>query len=130
LWDAEPYNLNGYFLSLNSTGSLPDRGSTIPTTDSRFAQVQQKWSDCMKSKGYNFDTVESPLKKFMSQSLLGPATPEEKATAVVDVQCKIQTNLVGVAVAVQSAYDEQYIDSHREALTAWRQTLDDYIAGK
>jgi hypothetical protein len=128
--NMSPYNSSGAFEVFLSTQYLPDKGPIVPISDSRFVQVQQKWSDCMRGKGYNFDTVKSPHDKFVNAGSVGPATPEEKATAVADVQCKIQTNLVGVAVAVQSAYDEQYIDSHREALAAWRQTLDDYIAGK
>jgi hypothetical protein len=89
-----------------------------------FAEVQQKWSNCMKAKGYDFSSVKESVDKYIR--IPSPATSEEKATAEVDIQCKIETNLVGVAAAVQSAYDEQYIDSHREALQTWRQQIDDF----
>ncbi|MCL2483519.1 MAG: hypothetical protein FWF43_08935, partial [Propionibacteriaceae bacterium] len=48
---------------------------------------------------------------------------------VADMNCKISTNLVGVAVAVQSAYDQVYIDSHRDALNTWKQKLDALLSG-
>ncbi|MDR3127839.1 MAG: hypothetical protein LBT99_00715 [Bifidobacteriaceae bacterium] len=126
--NAAPLDTGGYFDSLFSFGGLPDGGPIKPESDSRYKEVVDKWSDCVKQKGYQYSTPKDVFNHFLKD--WNAANDLEKATAVADVQCKIQTNLVGVAVAVQSAYDEQYIDSHREALAAWRQTLDDYIAGK
>ncbi|MDR3127945.1 MAG: hypothetical protein LBT99_01270 [Bifidobacteriaceae bacterium] len=127
LINAAPNSSDGLFNEWLGLSNMPDGGPITPSSDTRFLAVQQKWSDCMRQKGYNFDAVDNIYTEFLKDKSV---SEKAKATAVADVQCKIQTNLVGVAVAVQSVYDEQYIDSHREALAAWRQTLDDYIAGK
>ncbi|MDR2799596.1 MAG: hypothetical protein LBB07_03185 [Bifidobacteriaceae bacterium] len=114
------------FLYPNS--QWPDGGPKVPTADSRVIAAQNNWSKCMKEKGFDFESVNSPSSKF-SQPRKVP-TPEELATASADIQCKIDTNLVGIDLAVQSAYDNEYIDAHRDQLEAWKQSLLDYIAGK
>ncbi len=52
---------------------------------------------------------------------------EELATATADLTCKQKTDLMGVAIAVQSAYDRQYIASHASALDAFKKQLEDRV---
>lgn len=49
------------------------------------------------------------------------------ATATADVECKLSTNLVGVAVAVEIAYDRQYIEMHPAQLTEFKRRLGDQL---
>ena len=108
---------------------LPDDGPQYRPDDSRFVAVEQQWSACMKGQGFDYATPNDAIGSFTSPG--GPTvTAVEKATASADIQCKIQTNLVGIGVAVQSAYDQQYIDTHREQLAALQTQIADYLAGR
>jgi hypothetical protein len=83
----------------------------------------------MKGKGYDYKKMSDPEDKYGMSDLPDPV-PGEIEVAEADIQCKISTNLVGIGVAVQDAYDNQYIDKYREKLEALKQPLLDYIAGK
>jgi len=109
-------------------GDLPDGGSQWQANDSRYVAVEKQWADCMAAAGFDYATPKDAIGQNYQAST---ATDKARATAVAvaDVQCKIQTNLVGVAVAVQSAYDQIYIDSHRDQLAALQTQIADYIAG-
>jgi len=121
--------LIGRILSPFGVSDLPDGGSPWHPNDSRYVAAEQKWSDCMATQGFDYAT---PYDAFVDN--YAPKTPEAtargKAVATADVQCKIDTNLVGVGVAVQSAYDQQYIDSHRDALAAQQREITDFLAGR
>jgi len=88
---------------------LPDRGPPDESGDSRYRAAVSRWSACMKDKGYAFADPLQPLQQFTHAA---QADQQEIDTATVDVGCKVSTNLVGVAVAVQSALDQRYIDAH------------------
>ena len=108
---------------------LPDGGPPVPASDSRFVAVEQEWSACMSQRGFDFVTPIDAI-----QAHYAATTDSEKAlaksVAVADVQCKLDTNLVGVAVAVQSAYEQQYIDTHRAALLTMQAQIADYLAAR
>ncbi|MDR3127843.1 MAG: hypothetical protein LBT99_00735 [Bifidobacteriaceae bacterium] len=120
---------DGDFGEWLGVGYWPNGGPPNPITDSRFVSAQQKWADCMKQKGYNVATVRdgSYPPGYRSDQ---PPTASEKRMAEITVKCKIQTNLVGIGLAVQIAYDEQYIDNNKQSLEIFKQPLLDYIAGK
>ncbi len=115
-------------IRLADSGSLPERGPTIPLNDSRYVEAVAKWSTCMKERGFNYsDPVAAIGDEQWSDT--ETADSQEIATATADIDCKISTNLVGIALAVQTAYDKQYIDTHQEALTQFRNDLDIYLRG-
>lgn len=115
------------------SGQLPDGGPKVPATDPRMVDVNARWSTCMKSKGFDYASpwaaYDDP--KWRSAERPGAVslahTPQEIATATADLGCKLSTNLMGVAVAVETAYDKQYIASHAAALSAFEQSLDDRL---
>jgi hypothetical protein len=109
---------------------LPDGGPPQATADSRVVAVVAKWSECMSEAGYQYQHPIEPLvdprwqRPVSSEtSARPPATPEEVAAATADVRCKVSTNLVGVAVAVQSAYDRRYIEAHADELSEFTDRL-------
>lgn len=107
--------------------SLPAGGPEVPTTDSRWVSAVSQWSACMKAKGFALD---SPLSATIAAWYREkPASAEQIAAATADVQCKISTNLVGIGVALQAAYDQQYIDAHRAELDAFLAQRDRYLRG-
>lgn len=106
---------------------LPAGGPKIPLQDSRYKAVVDQWKDCMKDRGF---TYENPMAAMMDRRWDGGTVSREQiAAATADVQCKIATNLVGIGTAVQSAYDQQYINSHRSELDAFAAAWDGYLRG-
>ena len=114
-------------IGLVTQQQLPDGGPTVNRQDSRMVTVYKQWSACMAEKGFTYPDPRSAF--FDPQWNQDDMQTLEVATAVADMNCKISTNLVGVAVAVQSAYDQVYIDSHRDALNTWKQKLDALLSG-
>ncbi|GAA4523300.1 hypothetical protein GCM10023192_00700 [Amycolatopsis samaneae] len=109
---------------------LPDGGPPSATNDSRVTEAVSKWSACMTRAGYPYQRPIDPLidpkwqRPISTQKGEGPpATPAEIAAATTDIGCKLDTNLVGVAVAVQSAYDRRYIAAHADALSRFKERL-------
>ena len=109
---------------------LPDGGPVENTADSRYVAAVSQWSACMKEQGYDFDDPLLAISSFMGGMASNSGTSaDEIATATADVGCKISVNFVGQVIAVQSAYDQAYIDSHRDQLAVLRQQIADYIQG-
>jgi len=107
--------------------SLPDGGPRIPEKDSRIAKADSAWSACMKNAGFNYrDPVNAFLDTRWSRSP-DPSkiihTSDEVATESADLRCKKSTNLIGIAIAVQAAYDQKYIATHTRALTDFQSQL-------
>lgn len=114
----------GGWSSLRGTSGMPDGGPPEPIGDSRVVVTVQQWSRCMKARGYE---ATDPT-QFMAPFMGGPsASADEIAAAQADLACKADVNLIGIAVAVQSAYDELYIENHRAELEAWRDEIDAFI---
>ena len=110
-----------------SPSVLPAGGPPSAAGDSRWREAQAEWSSCMKEKGFSF---ESPIDAIGDPAWQGGSvTAEQISAAVADVDCKISTNLVGIGVAVQSAYDQRYIDEHRAELDAFVADRDSYLRG-
>jgi hypothetical protein len=97
--------------------SLAIQTYTQSLSDPRVLGVFAAWSLCMKAKGYNYATpmkAEEGIPENGSQSGAGqwatPApTPEEIQTAVADVACKQQANVVALWSSVLAAYQNTAI---------------------
>jgi hypothetical protein len=109
-------------------GAFPSGGPPVPIHDSRYTRVVSAWSKCMRSKGFDYETPLAPLG---SESRLNGTWPKsaEIATATADVDCKISTNLVGMAVAVEAAYQAEYIGENQSQLREYRVRLRRALAG-
>ncbi|MER5549354.1 hypothetical protein ABT072_44865 [Streptomyces sp. NPDC002589] len=106
--------------------ALPDGGPAVPASDPRMVAVDAAWSTCMKDKGFHYANPAAAMTDPQwTPKGSGPATPtaKEVAAATADLDCKRSTNLMGVAVAVETAYDQQYITSHRTKLAAYAKRL-------
>ncbi len=88
----------------------------------------------MAAKGFSYPTPTAAFldPKWVPQSEAQfqdyTVTPAQIATATADLACKKSTNLVGVAVAVETAYDKQYIAAHAAALAQFENQLHDRVA--
>ncbi len=105
---------------------LPEGGPPVPFDDSRYVAAVTDWSTCMKERGFAYRTPSAALHD-PKWRLAETADPKQIATATADIECKISTNLVGIALAVQIENDRRYIDTHQEALTQFRNDLNKYL---
>jgi hypothetical protein len=103
----------------NLAQNLSVESYTKSKTDSRLVAAQAKWSSCMKQAGYDYQDSWDPVA--VNWSTRGNA--EQIATATADVGCRRQTNLVGIWVAVDSAYQEQLIEENAQQLDLVRRQL-------
>jgi len=111
--------------SAASSGSLPDGGPPIPIDDPRYQSVVRAWSKCMSSNGFDFS---DPFSAMNNAAASPPDHARSIAMAQSDITCKNRTNLVGVAVAVDSAYQSTYIAAHLTQLDAYIQAVTTAIA--
>jgi hypothetical protein len=75
--------------------------------DPRVRSAFDRWSACMEKRGHAYD---DPWQAINDKAFRGPGvTPREIATAVADVACKRETNLVGVWYAVDAAYQRRML---------------------
>lgn len=100
--------------SLDLGGDLSSEAYQRSEADSRVRAAVDQWSDCMADRGYRYRSIWEPNDRDWPE----PPGPEEIAVAVADVACKEQVNLVGIWYAVESAYQQQILDSgtHAESL--------------
>jgi hypothetical protein len=101
---------------------LPDGGSQWHSEDSRWVAAVELWSACMTERGFGY---VSPIEAIGVNSRvywMPDASEQDRvvafAVAVADLDCKLETNLIGKGTAIQSAYDQIYVDTHRDELAA------------
>ncbi|MFF2080185.1 hypothetical protein ACFVXG_36170 [Kitasatospora sp. NPDC058162] len=130
-WQAGADALGGPPPLPGTAQALPGQGPRIPLTDPRLSAAYAQWSACMKDKGY---TYASPADAYSDRRWGAPATPaaaapparhgDEVATAQADIACKISLNTVGQVVAVEAAYDNQYIAGNTDTLRGFARQVD------
>ncbi|MEV3932885.1 MULTISPECIES: hypothetical protein [unclassified Streptomyces] len=93
------------------------RGKAMAATreDSRFTEVGEAWSDCMKKQGYDYDTPSGAWndKSWADASRAGA---REIAVAVADMGCKKKVNYLGVGIAVETVHEKRVIEESAEVL--------------
>jgi hypothetical protein len=110
------------------SGGLPDPDLAVTNNDShavayrdeRVEAAEEAWSDCMRARGFDYDSVSEPGDRQWPE----PAGEAEIATALADVDCKVETNLVGVWVGVESEYQERFIRDNWDALQELKHWLE------
>ncbi|WP_369263710.1 hypothetical protein [Streptomyces sp. R35] len=73
------------------------------------------WSQCMKGKGY---TAATPTESAALVQHTDPASQEEIDTALAEIDCKQETNLVDIWFKEETAIQKQQIADHKDELTA------------
>jgi hypothetical protein len=74
-------------------------------SDPRIHAVEQAWSRCMARHFYHYSTPQ----QLEGQQWKSPPSKSEIDTAVADVTCKVQTNLLNTWLAVEAAYQQALI---------------------
>lgn len=99
---------------------LPQRALQYSLQDSRVKAVTLQWRDCMRRAGFSYT---SPQQADADPAWHHTTTAREIATAQADVTCKQQTNLLGIGLTVQAAYEQQLIDRNKAALAPLKPRL-------
>jgi hypothetical protein len=106
--------------------TVPGQPPSVPQSDSRLKSANGRWSKCMSEKGFKYST---PVDAYLDPRWAPPRgasdaqfkafkhSPEEVATAQADISCKISTNYMGTMVALEAAYDDEYIASNGSMLS-------------
>jgi hypothetical protein len=105
--------------------TLPERLSfeswDRSNSDSRVIAAFESWSECMSRSGFSYQT---PMDANNDKNWSGEtASAAEIAVAMADVACKKQTNLTGIRMAVDAAYQ-------RAEITLNAQELNDVYEGQ
>jgi|SRR5580658_8432274 hypothetical protein len=101
---------------LDLVGELTTQSEQLTESDSRVVEVERAWARCMKSKGFDFATPMA------AQAAAWPSAPDstEIATTEADVQCKTKTNLPGIWLAVEAAYQRRLISGNESQIAELR----------
>ena len=81
-------------------------------SDSRAKAVQKAYAQCMHDRGYPQVTVRGEQALYSGK----PDGPEGVKAAVDDVTCAQQVNLPGILYALDTAYQQRWIDKHEAEL--------------
>jgi hypothetical protein len=81
-------------------------------TDPRIHTVGRAWSRCMARRFYHYATPQQVERRRWRT----PPNKAEIATAVADVTCKAETNLLNTWLAVEAAYQQALIDQNPATL--------------
>lgn len=77
--------------------------------DPRWSEVMAKWSACMKTAGFNYQTIDEPV----GQVATGPSATElEIQTAVADARCREDTQLLTVLNSINWARQLSFTEEH------------------
>jgi hypothetical protein len=81
-------------------------------SDRRVLAVQRAWSACMARRGLTYKTPAQ------AEGRGWPSTPSpaEITTAVTDVNCKTQTNLVNTWLTIEAAYQQALLSQNASSL--------------
>ncbi|MFJ6070303.1 hypothetical protein ACIQFU_05560 [Streptomyces sp. NPDC093065] len=94
---------------------LNGRSFSATKEDPQVLAVFKSWSQCMKGKGFSYP---DPLTVMNDNRFQGQkSTPLEIRTAVADVACKGQVNLVGIWFAVEVEHQKSLIVQEKKNLT-------------
>ncbi|MEU7280950.1 hypothetical protein AB0A69_19515 [Streptomyces sp. NPDC045431] len=92
--------------------------------DPQVVKAFAKWSDCMSEAGHDYDdpwAANNDPEWGKSET----ATDTERRIATADVTCKVETNLAGVWLAVETAYQKRTLERNAKALAEVKKSNED-----
>lgn len=96
-------------------------GLSQSDSDPRVAAAFDSWSKCMAGFGLRYATPREAIND--PQWAAPEASAAEIKTATADIKCKSSTGLTGLRVAVASAWQADYINSHAREFAAATRSL-------
>ena len=100
--------------------TIPDKLQTETyarmKADSRVVRAFAEWGKCMRAKGYSYPDPYAAAEDQRWQT--AQAGPAEIAAATADVTCKSQSNVPGLMLAVETAYQNREAEKRATELAA------------
>jgi hypothetical protein len=118
--EAERTLAGGQIVDRTLPQELEIEASQRAESDSRVRAVWTTWSRCMATAGYTYESPNDPINSFGGSTV----SAAEKATAVADVRCRLRTNMVGLWMAVETAYDNELIAQNTLQLQELQRRID------
>ncbi|MFJ3793985.1 hypothetical protein [Kitasatospora sp. NPDC090091] len=101
---------------------LNDAAYAKAEADPKTVAAIGAWSTCMAQKGFAY---AKPMDAPNDPRFSGPSsTPVEISTALADIDCRTQTNLIGIWYAAETAYQNALVEKNATALAAAKQAKD------
>lgn len=94
--------------------------------DERIDDINAEWSVCMAENGYDYNSWEEPREGFERDINSSPSELEVK-TAIADVNCKQDINMVGRLFAIEAGYQQYLLDENAAELDEYRTWMSDAI---
>lgn len=138
--NGSPVPVTGCFGEATLTINRPDADWVDPTVifqladeaghhadeDERVTELLADWSACMAGHGHE---TTSPLDVPEELGLAGDVSGEAAlAVAVVDVECKIETDLINRWAAVDAEHQREVIEENSELLERYREQHEERMA--
>jgi hypothetical protein len=103
--------------------ALTNKAAADAQRDSRVVAAFTAWSECMKAQGHQY---RDPWQANDDPRWQGSpaATPAETQTAVADVTCKNTTNLLGIWITVETAYQQRALESNSAVLAELKAAIE------
>ncbi|MFJ8012674.1 hypothetical protein [Streptomyces sp. NPDC096339] len=120
-------NLKLFTPTKDTVGSLDSEGLRMEAyarsrKDGRVVKAFKSWSECMGGHGF---TVDNPMDRPPGIDDSNIGSPQAIAQAARDVDCKRETNLVGIWYTVELAYQNRVIEKNAEKLDLVKRQLDE-----
>jgi hypothetical protein len=109
-------------------GGIKENAFARAQTDPRVHAVFTRWSACMRTHGYHYSTPFAAAGD-LRWTAKGTPNPLQTRTAVQDLDCKLQVNLLGIEFAVVSDYQNADIKKNAKALADVRIRVDTEATG-
>ncbi|TDD63371.1 hypothetical protein [Actinomadura rubrisoli] len=109
--------------------SVRTSGTVAVMKDSRYRAAVSQWSSCMKARDLDYDAPESARldPDWDKRPTAEPPSERERHVAAADAACRQQTNIVGIAVAVETAHQSKLINENREKLEAGKTVVAQWL---
>ena len=108
-------------------GTLAIQAWVRSRSDPRVAKVIAAWATCMAQKGYSYSDPLPTVGSF-ARNPGTTASAKEVQTAVADVACKDQTQLISVWHDVNAEYEQKAIDANQLTLDEQKKQLQQVLA--
>ncbi|MFE6049592.1 hypothetical protein ACFQ6N_02420 [Kitasatospora sp. NPDC056446] len=105
-------------------GGLRAQAYDHATGDSQVKAAVTKWAGCMTAQGYHYATPAAAG----SAAWPDPVAQQEKDTAVADMVCKAQAQLLGTWYAVEAGYQTELIGRNESALQGIKDRVTQRVA--
>ena len=112
--------------------SLPQGGPPLAINDNKLKAASAAWSECMNGlgiSGYTNPILAVSDPQWISERMSSGSTASEQQIRVAksDIQCKKETNFMGVALSAQIDADRIYINENRSELEKYKINIENLL---